>query len=32
VAVPVADGEATTGAVVVSQSTFRILQALYDVR
>jgi two-component system sensor histidine kinase ChvG len=32
VAVPVSDGEATTGAVVVSQSTYRILQALYDVR
>jgi two-component system sensor histidine kinase ChvG len=31
-AVPVRDGEAVIGAVVVSQSTFRILQALYDVR
>lgn len=31
-AVPVRDGERVIGAVVVSQSTFRILQALYDVR
>jgi two-component system sensor histidine kinase ChvG len=31
-AVPVRDGVTVTGAVVVSQSTFRILQALYDVR
>lgn len=31
-AVPVRHGGQVTGAVVVSQSTFRILQALYDVR
>lgn len=31
-AVPIRHGEAVIGAVVVSQSTFRILQALYDVR
>jgi two-component system sensor histidine kinase ChvG len=31
-AVPVRQGAAVTGAVVASQSTFRILQALYDVR
>ena len=31
-AVPVRNGEAVIGAVVVSQSTYRILQALYDVR
>jgi two-component system, OmpR family, sensor histidine kinase ChvG len=31
-AVPIRDGDRVTGAVVVSQSTFRILQALYDVR
>jgi two-component system sensor histidine kinase ChvG len=32
VAVPVRHDGAVTGAVVVSQSTFRILRALYDVR
>lgn len=32
VAVPVRYGGSVTGAVVVSQSTFRILRALYDVR
>jgi len=31
-AVPVTQGNAVTGAVLVSQSTFRVLQALYDVR
>jgi two-component system sensor histidine kinase ChvG len=31
-AVPIRHGTAVVGAVVVSQSTFRILQALYDVR
>jgi two-component system, OmpR family, sensor histidine kinase ChvG len=31
-AVPVRHGDAVVGAVVVSQSTFRILHALYDVR
>ena len=31
-ALPVRNGVDITGAVVVSQSTFRILQALYDVR
>ena len=31
-AVPVRHNESVVGAVVVSQSTFRILQALYDVR
>ena len=31
-AMPVKQGDQVTGAVVVSQSTFRILQALYDVR
>jgi two-component system sensor histidine kinase ChvG len=31
-AVPVRDADSITGAVLVSQSTFRILQALYDVR
>ena len=31
-AVPIRHGESVTGAVVVSQSTFRILQALYAVR
>jgi two-component system, OmpR family, sensor histidine kinase ChvG len=31
-AVPVRDGDAVIGAVVVSQSTFRVLQAVYDVR
>jgi two-component system sensor histidine kinase ChvG len=31
-AVPVRDGGSVIGAVVVSQSTFRVLQALYDVR
>lgn len=31
-AVPVRNGGEVVGAVVVSQSTFRILQALYDVR
>ena len=31
-AVPIRHGDAVAGAVVVSQSTFRILQALYEVR
>jgi len=31
-AVPVRDGDRVVGAAVVSQSTFRILRALYDVR
>jgi two-component system, OmpR family, sensor histidine kinase ChvG len=31
-AVPIRHGDRITGAAVVSQSTFRILQALYDVR
>ena len=31
-AVPVRDGKSVIGAVVVSQSTFRSLQAIYDVR
>ena len=31
-AVPIRSGDRILGAVVVSQSTFRILQALYDVR
>lgn len=31
-AVPIRSGERITGAVVVSQSTFRILQALYSLR
>jgi two-component system, OmpR family, sensor histidine kinase ChvG len=31
-AIPVRNADAVIGAVVVSQSTFRILQALYDVR
>jgi two-component system, OmpR family, sensor histidine kinase ChvG len=31
-AVPIRDGERIVGAALVSQSTFRILQALYDVR
>lgn len=31
-AVPVREGATVTGAVVVSQSTYRILQALYEVR
>ena len=31
-AMPIRHGDGVTGAVVVSQSTFRILQALYDVR
>jgi two-component system sensor histidine kinase ChvG len=31
-AVPVVSGTTVTGAVLASQSTFRILQALYDVR
>lgn len=31
-AVPIQSGESVVGAVVVSQSTFRILQALYQVR
>ena len=31
-AVPIRQGDVVAGAVVVSQSTFRILQALYDVR
>jgi two-component system, OmpR family, sensor histidine kinase ChvG len=31
-ALPILDGSRTTGAVVVSQSTYRILQALYGVR
>ena len=31
-ALPVRHGQEITGAVVVSQSTYRILQALYDVR
>ncbi len=31
-AVPIRDGDRVVGAVLVSQSTFRILQALYDVR
>ncbi len=32
VAVPIRSGTDVAGAVVVSQSTFRVLQALYDVR
>ena len=32
VAVPVHAGNSVSGAVLVSQSTFRVLQALYDVR
>jgi two-component system sensor histidine kinase ChvG len=32
IAVPIRDGDRVVGAVLVSQSTFRILQALYDVR
>jgi len=32
VAVPIHAGNAVSGAVLVSQSTFRVLQALYDVR
>jgi two-component system sensor histidine kinase ChvG len=31
-AVPIRIGESVAGAVVVSQSTYRVLQALYDVR
>src|SRR5690606_3292443 len=31
-AVPVREGGAVIGAVVVSQSTFRVLQSVYDVR
>ena len=31
-AIPILDGDKVVGAVVVSQSTYRILQALYDVR
>lgn len=31
-ALPVLDGERVVGAVVVSRSTFRLLQALYDLR
>jgi two-component system sensor histidine kinase ChvG len=31
-AMPIREADRVTGAVVVSQSTFRILQALYDVR
>ena len=31
-AVPIRAGDTTIGAVVVSQSTFRVLQAIYDVR
>jgi two-component system, OmpR family, sensor histidine kinase ChvG len=32
VAVPIQAGNSVSGAVLVSQSTFRVLQALYDVR
>jgi two-component system sensor histidine kinase ChvG len=32
VAIPIHSGNAVSGAVLVSQSTFRVLQALYDVR
>ena len=32
VAVPIHAGNSVSGAVLVSQSTFRVLQALYDVR
>lgn len=31
-AVPIREGSSVVGAVVVSQSTFRVLQAIYDVR
>lgn len=31
-AIPIRDGESVVGAVVVSQSTFRVLQAIYAVR
>ena len=31
-ALPIRDGDTVVGAIVVSQSTFRILQALYEVR
>jgi two-component system, OmpR family, sensor histidine kinase ChvG len=32
VAVPIRAGDSVSGAVLISQSTFRVLQALYDVR